>query len=75
MRTTTVRKVGKSMGVILPKDTLDRLGLREGDELVVIEGRDAIELAAYDPEFDQAVKAYERTRSKYRDSLRKLADA
>jgi putative addiction module antidote len=75
MRKTTIRKIGKSVGVILPKETLDRLGLREGDELAVIEGRDAIELAAYDPEFDRAIKAYECTRSKYRDSLRKLADA
>jgi antitoxin component of MazEF toxin-antitoxin module len=36
----TVRKFGKSVGVILPKDVLDRLRVNVGESLFVIEGPD-----------------------------------
>ena len=30
---TTVRKIGNSLGIVLSKELLDRLNVREGDEL------------------------------------------
>lgn len=34
-----LKKIGNSTGLILPKELLARLGLREGDELVVSDTR------------------------------------
>jgi putative addiction module antidote len=37
---TTIRKIGNSEGVILPKEILDRLNLKAGDSIVIVqEGR------------------------------------
>lgn len=33
MKTVVVRKIGNSLGVILPKNYLDTLGVQRGDEL------------------------------------------
>ncbi|RUU90630.1 AbrB/MazE/SpoVT family DNA-binding domain-containing protein, partial [Mesorhizobium sp. M7A.T.Ca.TU.009.01.1.2] len=34
---TTIRKIGNSEGVILPKDLLDRLNMKTGDQLQIVE--------------------------------------
>ena len=36
----TVRKIGNSEGVILPKEVLERMNVKAGDELEVIENKD-----------------------------------
>ena len=68
-----VRKVGNSLGAILPAELAARLRVREGDSLSVTETVDGIQLSPYDPEFDAAMKAFERGRSRYRNALRRLA--
>ena len=40
----TVRKIGNSEGVILPKEVLDRHNLRAGDTLVLIEDGEDLKL-------------------------------
>jgi antitoxin MazE len=69
----TLRQVGGSIGATLPKDMADRLHVRPGDEVFVVETEHGILLTPYDPTFDQAMAAYERTASKYRNALRELA--
>lgn len=32
---TTIRKIGNSLGILLPKDVLDLMGLKEGDVIDV----------------------------------------
>jgi putative addiction module antidote len=39
--TVKIRKSGNSMSVILPKEVLARLNVKEGDELFMVETQDA----------------------------------
>ena len=41
----TIRKIGNSEGVIIPKEVLDRLGLKAGDEFELKETGNTLELA------------------------------
>ena len=43
--------IGNSVGVILPKELLERLRVGRGDELHVLETPNGIELTPYDEEF------------------------
>lgn len=66
--------VGNSVGVILPKEILERLRVRKGDSLYVVETRQGIELTPYNPEFAAQMEAAERVMREDRDALRKLAE-
>ncbi len=68
-----LRKIGNSLGVILPREELDRLHLSEGDALTLTRTEDGVEISPYDPEFEMKLKAFEKTRRKYRNALRELA--
>lgn len=74
MKKLKVRRIGNSLGAILPTDVLKHLRVGEGDEIFVIEEKDGVKLTAYDPDFDDALAAFEAGRRKYRDALRKLAE-
>lgn len=73
MATLKLRKVGSSVGVIIPKEILDKLHLTEGDQVYASANNNGLQLTPYDPEFDAAMEAFSRTRRKYRNALRKLA--
>jgi putative addiction module antidote len=73
VKKVTLRQVGGSIGATLPKDMVDRLHLRAGDRVFVVETEKGILLTPYDPDFDRAMAAYERTAAKYRNALRELA--
>jgi putative addiction module antidote len=68
-----VRKVGNSCGVTLPKEALARLNVAEGDTLVMNEVPGGYQVMAHDETFEAAMQAYERTRKRYRNTLRELA--
>lgn len=72
-RKVTLRKMGGSVGATIPKDIADRLHVQAGDEIFVVETEDGVLLTPYDPEFQKAMAAYERTAGKYRNGLRELA--
>ena len=71
--TVTVRKIGNSQGVILPKAELERLGVSEGDKLFVVHTPDGIRLTPYDEQFVRQVEAAKDFMDKYRDVFRELA--
>ena len=71
----TARKMGGSIGATLPKEMVDRLHIEEGDELTVIETSRGLLITPYDPDFEEAMEAYERGARKYRNALRELADS
>ncbi len=73
VKKVTLRQMGGSVGATLPKDMAERLHVRAGDEVFVIETEQGILLSPFDPEFQRAMTAYERTASKYRNALRELA--
>ncbi len=66
--------VGNTVGVILPKDILERLRVQKGDSLYVVETKQGIELTPYNPEFAAQMEAAERVMREDRDALRKLAE-
>ncbi len=69
----TLRKIGTSTGLILPKAELDRLHVKEGDELYLIETPNGLELTPYDPEFEAQLQSAQKVMKKYRNTLRELA--
>lgn len=71
--TLTVRKIGNSYGVILPKAELDQLGVGEGDRLFVVHAPGGIRLMPYDPDFADALEATRDYIRRHRDALRELA--
>ena len=73
VKKVTLRKMGGSVGATLPRDFADRLHVKAGDELFVVETERGLLLTPYDPGFQKAMAAYERTAGKYGNALRELA--
>ena len=72
-RKVTLRQMGGSIGATIPRDVAERLQIKAGDEIFVVEQEDGILLTPYDPEFQKAMAAYDRTAARYRNALRELA--
>jgi putative addiction module antidote len=72
--TLQVRKIGNSVGFILPKETAARLDLKEGDRLFVVEQPGGgFVLTPHDPDFEKAMEIADEIMDKYRDTLAALA--
>jgi len=71
--TVKLRRIGNSLGLILPKEVADQMHVSEGDTLHVVTDANGAHLTPYDPNFDAAMDAFEQTRRKYRNALRALA--
>lgn len=74
MAVLKVTTVGDSLGVILPKELLERLRVVQGDSLYAVETKDGIELTPYKPEFIRQTEAAERAMGEDHEALRKLAE-
>lgn len=68
-----VRRVGNSLGLVLPKEVLAHLNVGEGDTLTVLESPDGLRLHAGDPEFQKTMEVFESLNKRYRNALRELA--
>jgi putative addiction module antidote len=69
-----IRKIGNSVGLILPKELLARLKLKEGDKLHVVEQTErGIKLSPYDPKHDKAMEIARRAFRTYADTFKALA--
>ena len=68
-----LRKIGGSLGVIIPKDELARLRVEEGDYLYGVPYEGGLQIQPFDPSFERKLKAFEHTRKRYRNALRELA--
>ena len=69
-----VRKFGNSLGVILPREVVDRLRTKDGDPLFLIEGPDgSYKLTSYDPAFAEKLAKAEKIIDRYRNTLHVLA--
>lgn len=69
----TVRQIGNSTGIILPKEALSRLHVNAGDELFLVETPDGYQVTPYDPEFELQLKSAQKGMRAYRNTLRELA--
>jgi putative addiction module antidote len=70
-----IKKIGNSLGLILPKELLARLKLKEGDKLHVVEQTErGIKLSPYDPKHAKAMEIARRSFRKYADTYKALAE-
>jgi putative addiction module antidote len=69
-----VRKFGNSLGVVLPKEVINRLHASDGGPLFLIEAPDgAYRLTPYDPAFEKKMAKADDIISRYRNTLHELA--
>jgi putative addiction module antidote len=69
-----VRKFGNSLGVILPKEAIQRLNTAEGEKLLLIESQDgAYQLVPTDDELKLQMEVASEGMKRYRKTLRALA--
>ncbi len=69
-----LRKIGNSLGVVLPKEVTNRLNADEGARLFLVENANgAYELTPYDPAFERKMAKAEDIISRYRNTLHALA--
>lgn len=69
-----VRKFGNSLGVVLPKEVIHRLGTKDGEKLFLIEAAEGgYRLTPYDPAFEKKMKKAEAIMSRYRNTLQAMA--
>ena len=68
-----VRKIGNSLGVVLPKEALSHLHVEEGDILTLTVAQDGVRLTAADPAFTETMEVFESLSRRYRNALRELA--
>ena len=66
-------RVGNSVGVVFPKDTLARLKLGVGDTVFLTESPDGFRLTPYDPDFGAQIAVAEKVLKRRRAALRELA--
>lgn len=73
---TVIRKIGNSEGVIIPKEILEGLGLKAGDDVVLLnEGRELRIRPIEDSreEFERKMEVARARMKKYEVALRELA--
>lgn len=69
-----IRKIGNSLGVILPKQVIDELHLKTGDKVSIERRGFNLELRPVDPEFEEWAEAYRQVNQDYKDVLKALAE-
>ncbi len=73
MATLKLRAIGNSVGVVLPKELLAELGVREGDTLSVVRTPEGITLSRSEPEFERDLTMAREIMRRRRAVLRELA--
>lgn len=70
----TIRKIGNSEGIIIPKEVLDRLGLKAGDELALTAENGGFHMYPVHEAFERQLDHAKRFMDKYKVALKKLAE-
>lgn len=69
-----LRKIGNSVGVVLPKEALAHLKVEEGDTICVTESADgSLRMSPINPEVTQQLEVAQDLVRRYRNALRELA--
>ena len=68
-----LRPVGTSTGIIVPKEMLIRLRVKEDDALFAVETPEGYLLTPYDPHVESQLKLGREFMAEYRDTFRALA--
>ena len=69
-----MRKVGNSLGLVLPKEVIGRLRTAEGEEVFLVEGpNNTYRLTPFDPDFERKMSKAEEIMTRYRNTLHVLS--
>lgn len=69
-----LRRIGNSLGIIIPKELLERYALQEGDDLELLAEEHRLVLHISDVAFQRQIHAARNMMEKYRVALKKLAE-
>jgi putative addiction module antidote len=69
-----IKKIGNSDGLLLPKELMQRLDLKRGQQLYLTElPGGGFRALPYDPDFERTMEIADEVMDKYRDTLATLA--
>lgn len=68
-----VTAIGNSMGIVLPKEALNKLKAQKGDVLYLVDGPEGLTLTPYREDFAEQMEVAERVMKKYKNALHQLA--
>ena len=71
---TTIRKIGNSEGIIIPKEILQRLGLKAGDEVELSVTKNGLLVSVTEEEFARQLSHADKFMDRYKVALKKLAE-
>jgi len=73
MHALKLTQIGNSVGVILPREMLAKLGMAKGDTIYAVDQPDGVRLTVADPEFAAQMEVARRVMKERRAVLRELA--
>ena len=69
-----IKKIGNSDGLLLPRELMQRLDLKRGQELHITElAGGGFQAMPYDPDFEKTMEMADQVMDKYKDTLAALA--
>ena len=68
-----VTPIGNSMGILLPKEALNKLKAERGDTLYLVESPEGYTLTPYEQDFEDQMESASKLMKKYKNTLRRLA--
>jgi antitoxin component of MazEF toxin-antitoxin module len=69
-----VKRIGNSDGLILPRELMQRLDIKRGQQFHITElAGGGLQLLPYDPDFEQTLEIADGLMDEYRDTLATLA--
>lgn len=69
-----IKRIGNSDGLLLPRELMQRLDLKRGQALHVVElAGGGFQALPYDPDFEETMKIADELMDEYRDTLAELA--
>jgi putative addiction module antidote len=73
MQALKLTQIGNSMGIILPREMLAKLGVTKGDTIYAIDQPDGVRLTVADPGFAAQMEVARKVMKDRRAVLRELA--
>ena len=73
MHTLKVTQVGNSLGLVLPKEILAKLGVSKGEELYLTDCPDGLRITVHNPDFEEQMRVARDIMKDRRAVLRELA--
>jgi putative addiction module antidote len=69
-----IKKIGNSDGLILPRELMQRLDLKRGQQLHIVElAGGGFQVLPYDPDFEATLEVADQIMDEYKDTLTALA--